>query len=398
MKRNFIAQKDRKRRGVAVPLALLSLVIVLAMGVGLLRVGLDNRLLAVRTSNKVLARAAADAGLIEALHLMNDLLSRQDLTSENLPSATNNPLPGAEATFTYTVTDGDNGYVIVSTGYSGAAQWTVTASLKVVGPYEFALFADESIELKAAATVDWHGEPGDYNLKIGTNNTEFAAITLKNDSLINGDVIVGMGGDPETVISGNGSTITGETAALLSYQDLSSVNVPEWVESLPLAEAITDETTITESGRYAGINLGNDKTITIEDNVTLYVTGDIILAQGTALKVSNTNASLTLYAGSDIEAKNSTGLNNLTEDAGKLQILGLDSCESIDLKNSTNLYAAIYAPRASIDLKNSADVCGSIVCRSYIQRNSATFRYPASLRDATMSDPVVKLEIDKWRE
>ncbi|HEC03538.1 MAG TPA: hypothetical protein ENI81_08375, partial [Phycisphaerales bacterium] len=65
---------QQKRPGAAVPLALIAIMILLAMGVGLLGLGANARIYAARTSSVIAARCAADAGLTMALFEMNNSL------------------------------------------------------------------------------------------------------------------------------------------------------------------------------------------------------------------------------------------------------------------------------------------------------------------------------------
>ena len=52
-----------KKRGSAIPLAVVAVVILLAMGTGLLSLGLNIRIFSIRTASDITARSAADAGL-----------------------------------------------------------------------------------------------------------------------------------------------------------------------------------------------------------------------------------------------------------------------------------------------------------------------------------------------
>ena len=134
--------------------------------------------------------------------------------------------------------------------------------------------------------------------------------------------------------------------------------------------------------------------------MTLYVTGDITLKNLAEIVIVDTNpdASLTLYLGGDFEGKNGSALNNLTADASKLEIYGLDSCQSMIFKNSTNLYGAIYAPEADVTFDNSADAYGAVVAETFEQKNSATFYYDVSLRETGINDDLVRFAIGHWSE
>ncbi len=64
-------------RGSAIPLAAIAIIILLAMGVGLLSLGVGSRVYALRNASSITARCAADAGLTIALFEMNEKLQDQ---------------------------------------------------------------------------------------------------------------------------------------------------------------------------------------------------------------------------------------------------------------------------------------------------------------------------------
>ena len=388
-----------KRRGSAIPLVMVVVMILLVMGVGLLNLGMKGRIYSVRTASDIAARCAADAGLTMALFEMNEKLKVKPWNDSSLPEAADQSLPYCDAVFSYTVTgNSSDGYTIESTGTSGNAERKVVCVLKPQGPFEFAVFAEDGAELKNSALVDWFNfGADDENLKVGTNSIASGAFTFKNSSTINGDVVVGVGGNPDVVIDDFGAAITGDTSALREENVLPPITVPQWLDSLPSSGTIQNNTTVTSSAKYSDINLKNNKTLLIDEDVILYVTGEIILGNSAEVQIDN-DASLILYLGGNLEGKNSSTINNLTENAKKLQIYCLDTCESMVFKNSADLYGAIYAPNAEVIMDNSANLYGAIIAKGFEQRNSGTFNYDASLRDASVNDEAVRFVVTNWQE
>ncbi|HUU16496.1 MAG TPA: collagen-binding domain-containing protein [Sedimentisphaerales bacterium] len=388
-----------KKRGSAIPLAIVVVLILLAMGTGLLSMGLNSRTISLRTTSDITARCAADAGLTKALFEMNEKLKVKPWDGSSLPLETEVSLPNCDAVYNYTVTSDAGVYTIQSTGTSNQAQRTVSCTLQLRGPFEAAIFTEGFINLANADEVDWYNyDAGDANLKVGTNSTAEGSVWLANSATIKGDVAVGVGGDPETAIElKSGATIEGQSTALTEEVELPPVTVPEALQTLPSGGDIIENTTITSSGKYSSIDLGNSETVIISGDVTLYITGDIILGNSAELQIEE-GSSLTLYLGGDFEGKNSSAVNNLTEDAKQLQIYGLDSCETIIFKNSSDLYGAIYAPNADVIMNNSATVYGAVVGKTFDMQNSGVFMYDASLRDVSMNDELVRFEIKRWYE
>ena len=388
-----------KKRGSAIPLAMLVVVLLLAIGTGLLRLGLDSRIISIRTASDITARCAADAGLTKALFEMNGKLQVKPWDGSSLPLETEISLPNCDAVFSYTVTSGAGGYTVQSTGTSNQAQKTVSCTLQLQGPFESAIFTDGFINLANSAVVDWYNyDAGDANLKVGTNNTAEGSVCLANSATIKGDVAVGVGGDPETAIElGSSAEIEGQSTALTEEVELPPITVPESLESSPSLGTINDSTTITSSAKYNSIDLGNSKTVTISGDVTLYITGDITLGNSAELQIEE-GASLTLYLGGDFEGKNSSAVNNETQDARSLQIYGLESCQEMQFKNSSDLYGVIYAPNANVIMNNSAKVYGAVVAESFDMKNSGVFMYDASLRNVSVNDEFVRFTITNWHE
>jgi len=389
-----------KRRGFAIPFAVLAVVVLLAIGVGLLSLGLNSRIFSVRTTSDVVARCAADAGLTKALFEMNEKLKVKPWRGYTLPEATNVSLTNCDAVFGYTVTGTvGSGYTIRATGTSAQAQREVSCTLQLRGPFEAAIFTQGPITLKNSAAVDWYNyDEYDGNLKIGTNSTESGAVTLANSATINGDVAVGVGGDPNVAIDvASGADITGETYSLTEEVELAPVTVPRLLQWLPSQPTITNDDIIRHSGKYRGIDLRKGKTIRIDGNVSLYIVGDMVLGNESELQIQE-DASLTVYLGGDLEGKNSSAINNETQDPKKLKIYGLDSCESMVFKNSSDFYGAIYAPNANVVMNNSADTYGAVVANGFELKNSATFNYDASLRDTSVNDEFVSFTVRNWHE
>ena len=388
-----------RQNGIALPLALVSIVLLLLIGSGLLELGVNARILASRSAEEISARCAADAGLTVALFEMNNKLKVKPWDAISLPQAFDQSLPNSNAMYSFYVTgDMVNGYSVVSIGTCGANQKQVTCDFRLRGPFDAAIFVRENVELKNSARVDWYNnKPDDIPMQVATNSTKPGAVVLKNSSHINGDVIVGADGNPDTVITDFGATITGEKGNMTIGCSVTSVVVPDDLSDLPSSGTIKNNLTIASSAKYDAIDLKNSKAIKVEGNVSLYVTGDIVLGNSAEIVISD-NSSLILYLGGSFEAKNSSTINNETQVPKNCQIYAMDSCQNIVLKNSTDFYGTIYAPNAEVTMDNSSDTYGSIVARCFDQKNSGNFNYDASLRNVTSEDEMICFVIDNWSE
>jgi hypothetical protein len=391
-----------KCEGAALILAVLAMTLLLIIGAALLTLGFQSRALQIHTSSDIVARCAADAGLTKVLYEINQQLQTGQLNPDNFPQAIDVPLQGSDSTFSYQVEQIDGKYVLEATGISNGVQRTVQATLILSNPFDFAIFAVDKVTMQNGSLIDWYNyTEEDDKMKVGTNSTNSGAIDLKNSITINGDVAVGFGGNPDDVVLvKNGSVVTGDIYALTSTNTLQSVIVPEYLQDLPPGDSITGNKTLYNSGRYDEVDLGNSKTITVQGPVEIYVTGDITLDNSSSIVIDESvqDSSLTVYLAGNLDSKNSCTINNNTEIPRNFKLYGLDTCTSLDFRNSSDFYGLIYAPCADVVFHNSVDIYGSVIGKTIDLKNSANVYYDASLRQTQDDDELVKLKIDRWSE
>jgi hypothetical protein len=396
-------QPNAKRNGSALLLAVFAILLLLITGMGLLCLGRTNQIMAIRNASRIAARCAADASLTMALYEMNKNVQINLSNNSALPQATDQQLPYTGGYFSYTVTrDGAGGYIIESTGRSGYAEKTTYATVELTGPFESAIFAQNSISLKNSTSVDWYNyDADDKTFAVATNSTSAGAVSLMNSAIINGDAAVGPGANPDTVINlESGARITGRTYALTKRNQLSYVTVPGYLKLMTSQPTIKGGKTICNSGKYSGIDIKNSEKITIIGNVELYITGDITLGNSAEIEIADSNpkASLTVYLDGNFEGKNTSSLNNKTTDPKRLKIYGLDGCSSMVFKNSSKFYGAVHAPNANVIFDNSAAAYGAVTANNFEQKNSAPFYYDASLRNVNANDRLIRFTVQKWYE
>ena len=394
-----------KRTGAVLPLILFVVVVLMLMGAGLLRLGMHSRIFASRTSSDIAARCAADAGLAKALFEMNSKLETKPWDDTELPQATDETLPNCNATYSYMVTgDSTNGYVIESFGKSSDSQAKVNCVLKIEGPSDYALFAQNSISLKSGTAIRYRdGVTADENLKVGTNSTGDGAIYARMGVTIDGDVVVGPGGDPDCVIdSRNEADITGQIYAMTQACQMDPVVVPHYLIELPSNGVIKNDITLTEDTRCEGISLNADKVITIDGPVAFYVDGLVVLENDAHIQIVdegvNPDARLIMYLSKDFYTKTGGSINNATGDPKKLKIYGLDNCSNVDFMTDSIFYGSIYSPNADVKMFNRVDVYGSIIAKSFLQQVAANFYFDPSVKEATIYDELTSFVVEKWYE
>jgi choice-of-anchor A domain-containing protein len=368
-------------------------------------------MMGVRNSSQISARSAADAGLTKALLEMNQQLEAKTWNDGSLPSTTDELLPNCDSSFSYnvaktTTADGNDLYTIACTGNSSRFHKTVKATLELKGIFEYAIYVAGNITLKNGTTISaYNNKAGDHPLQIGTNSTDTGAVTAKTGVTIDGDIVIGVGGDTDTVIDNKAeAAITGKSYPSLIKNKTPAIKVPKYLLDMASSGALTGSSTISTSVKYDSINLkgvvdpNKSDIITIDaKNVEIYVIGDLILGNGDELQILP-GASLTIYLGGSLFVDNSGSINNLTTDAKQLKVYGLDTCTNIDFKNSSDFYGAIYAPNADIRLHNGVQVYGAMVGKSFLQDVSGNFHYDMSLREVDPTEIGVHMVIKRWSE
>ncbi len=382
----------QKRPGFISVMAVVAAVFLFIIGVGLLTLGLNRRLYSIRSNQQLAARAAADYGLTKAVYKMN---LRINAPSSPLPAENSSQVPGNDATYSYAVTGSSGNYSVTAHGTSGHITKTVISSLRLKSAFEYAILTKNNLDIGSVSTVDCNG-CGSIPLKIGTTNNPNAdaEITLKPNSTVEGDILLGQGGIP-TLVIGSGATY-GNIYAVATDYDLPMPTVPSYLSSAGPGGNISNPATITSGNyKYQNLSLGTNKILTITGNVQLYLTGDITLGNSANIVVAP-NSKLTIYLAGQLEGKYGAGFTNNSHDPTQLTIYGL-AAEPINIKNSDEFYGTVYAPDAYVHIYNSVKVQGSVIAKDYKQDNSALFTYDARLRQITDAN-LARYVPTHWRE
>jgi hypothetical protein len=403
-----------KRSGSAIPLAVVAVLILLAMGTGLLSMGLNSRIFATRSTSGIIARCAADAGLTMALFSMNKELQVKPWGVNTLPKAIDEKLPHCDATFSYTVTgDLANGYSVLSVGKDAQAQRTVSATLELRGLFEYAILTKETLILKPNTLVDGYNSQDpfdtDVDVDLSTQSTADASVILNTGVVVEGDISVGVGGDPETAIKDIGAT-TGDQFAGLIEDPLPLIYPPPLPDMGTNITATGETVTITpaESGQYNNIFVKKGDTlgetilgaVEISGHVVLYITGDIQLGESCELIIKD-NSSLTLYIDGDIHCRANSAINAEfpPEDPKTFQIYGTsETQQTFDIKAKNDWSGTIYAPNGDVTLYANGDFYGSTVSNNFELKAGGNYHYDEALREVQVGDLGVRFVVKRWYE
>lgn len=394
--------KTFNQSGHALLMMMVAIFILLAIGVSLISMSQHVRQQAVNNVTKISARTAADAALQIALDEMKVRLTAAPWDNSALPSGSG-VFDTSDESYTYAVTgDMINGHIIDTVGKSGMGESRVTARLKTVSLFEYAILVRESISLYSNTVVDGiNYDSNDRPLEIATRSGLNDTVTMNSGASVDGDVLVGSGNDPQDAVKLlPGSIVNGDVGRMLDLWDPPIIHPPATLMALPSLGTLSTSTTITTDSKFDKINLSVNQIVTIDGDVDIYVTGDIILGNDSQIQINaiNPNSSLTIYIGGNYEEKQGAAINNLTAEAKRLSMYGLENCVKVDIKNSGLFYGTIYAPNADVNLFNSMEMTGAVVSKSFSQKATGIFHYDADLRTIAADQLGLHFVVNFWSE
>lgn len=402
-----------RKSGSMLAFALVIVLVLAIVGVGLLRLGLNARLQAIKDVLQISARSAADAGIEHAVRYMIDawnsstskgtwLAAWEDITDWIDPAVpATAPGPGFDsptvialgsdiygnAQFEYTIYKSTRlkGYQIVSSGTARSTTRTVHAAAVLKSAY-IGVGAKEEIYLApnvALATI-----PAGETMVVQTNGTAEDVINVKPGVTVPGDVVCGPGGDPDEAIKNQG-TITGQEMAAEEEIEFPPVYVPEKFAGMPyatigagitidaldptIAYIITDvklDGFKFDSGVFAGVT-----TVIIQGDIDIFVDGDTYFIPDSNFVVAD-DSTLDLYLGGNLWAQPNSSIiyggevstdDGIIEAASSISIKGTSTadgialCDEIHFQPDGDFYGTIYAPDASIELWPNGDFYGAVI-------------------------------------
>ncbi|MFQ6070528.1 MAG: hypothetical protein ACE5LC_08390 [Candidatus Aminicenantales bacterium] len=276
--------------------------------------------------------------------------------------------------------------------------------------FNFGMFGDQGVELHSNSMIDsydsrigfYGGDNVNWNGHVGANATYYGCIELKSNAKLYGNAVSGPGSDPNQVIVVSGNAyIYGEKEALSSEKEFNSISPPQ---GLPFRGSYilesNNQDTISESGEYTSFKLKSNSEVTINADVTLYVTGEFSLYSNSEFKIAE-GVSVTLYLGGSFEQRSNTKINSLAKDPTKLIIFGLDSFSGeMEWKSNTEFYGGVYVPRAEVELHSNSRFYGSVVAQSVELESNARIHYDEALADLDISTGGgdYSFTVKSWRE
>lgn len=406
-------KKKMQKSGSVLVLVVVIMLVAMALGTGMLTLGTQSRIAAIRASDDVSARTAADAGLDATIRQINNTVAAKTWMPLVRPQFEDALLEGSDSTFTVATTyDAAEGYRVRSTGICSSRQRTVTATLRLKGVFESAVLCRDTLTLKSGTVIRCVDSAISMNPKdtsekvvIGTNSTADDMVVLNNGVIVDGDIVVGVGGDVKTVVKDLGAT-TGDRYAMSAEPDFPPVNPPKLFGPDLLINVKTGEKTIgvggdyPASGRFSDISLKQGTRLRVVGPCVLYITGNVSMGQDSEIYLDPTgNSSLKIYVDGQWVSGNNSGINNATNLPENFLLFGTGAAgQQIDLKAKSNFYGAIYAPDANVTVFSGGDLYGSFSAANFELKNPANFYYDVALRQVNITDDGAHFVISRWTE
>jgi hypothetical protein len=390
-------RSKKYRRGSVLGLVLVIGLCLALLGFGMLKMGFGARVNSAISVSSITAREAADAGIAKALHEMNLNFP----ADPPIPIGIDFPgtLDNSDAHYVYRIDPHplNGNYVITSKGFSDRDQRAVRALTDLVNDIHFGIIVSEKLTLNQGTLIDGYDSAIGYDkdnpllVRIGTNSIQEQppAIELKNNVVITGDVLVGVGGDPDMVIKGLNTTPGPSMNARYAMR-----KPYEWVVKTPPTDLLLGEpinflddpnfpqypqgvSTITQSGVYDSITIGQSQLLRIDSDavpkqpITLIINGDLNLGQGAELRivgmpfVPETWTPVIVFLGGDLSGSNSNGINNETWKPINFYLYGTGEDQTWIIKNSTDFYGVYNGKFADITIKAKGAIYGSVAGRNF---------------------------------
>ncbi|MHC4212213.1 MAG: DUF7305 domain-containing protein [Planctomycetota bacterium] len=416
--------QKRSQQGSAIVMVMVAVLVLMITGVGLMSLGAQGRIRAIRTSEEIEARGAADAGLQKAIYEMNQQLMSKKFGDSSMPYATSQTLPNCDSIFSYKVAaaSGKSEYIVASVGTSGRVMKSVSATLGLQGLYEYAILAQNSLILKSDTIIDGYNSSDlsdtDNGVEIATLSTASDQIILNMNVTVNGDVLVGLDGDPSVTVKDLGGVVNGLKRPMREEPPLPEITPPTLVDKATglTAQGAIITLTQADSGVYSEIRLEQEVLLKKELNkgaipkpaliviesgqVDLHITGDIWLGNSCEIVV-NADATLRLYVDGDIVTGNSSNVGYLgsPKEPDHLWLYATgDDTQTFDLKAKNDWSGVVYAPNADIDLYAKGDIYGAFVADNFEFKAGGNFYYDEALRDVSIYDFGVRFTVKRWNE
>ncbi|MEX0653421.1 MAG: hypothetical protein WD534_01030 [Phycisphaeraceae bacterium] len=382
-----------RERGVALMLVVVALVMATMLAVPFLAAQSTSSAVGQNIARHSQAQAVAESGLELTLAYIH---AQPDWRQAQQPGAWLDDYAFADGTIDVHVesedeeaTTLDGPVIVTSTGFHRGVSHTVHARVEGSAPtggglLPYGLAVAESVTMTGNVLVNamdsrvdtyspW--APGNGHATVATNATGNNQFSITGSSTVDGDVLVGHGGNASQIIKTTGTaSVTGDADSLDEPMTLPSVTLPS---PLPASQGDASfsswgvETLTDGTYHYDAFAVSGSLTVHIEGDVVI-VADDLFQLAGSSSLILQPDATLTVYADryrftGNVRIKHQ---NHHDPTATRLYQTGT---ADLDVVGSAELAASIVAPDAQLDLRGNARLFGAFQGDSVSLKGSARF-------------------------
>ncbi|MFA6600306.1 MAG: hypothetical protein WC352_03025 [Candidatus Omnitrophota bacterium] len=350
-----------------------------------------------RNKNRIVAFNMAEAGLDQTIARLQDTTNFPNYPGTNgdvmlnsasadggynvvvcPPACTGLVQPGGDVRLVRAV-----GFAPTSTAGDRAQESRIIQSyvnLVSTGLFQNAVFAKSQIVMSGNASTDaFDSAVADYGIAptivdgdIRTNGTSAGAITLSGNNVrINGDAMIGPGGNVDTAIVGGSldEKILGQKTTAPETIDYVAKTTDVVYTNLILD---AEDPTPIAGGTYRlqSLDLTGKESLVPTGAVTLYVDGPVKLTGQSIATVNNRPRNLVIYV--------TTNAN-------------------VSISGDGDFYGAIYAPLSEISNTGKGAVYGSVIGDSYKQSGNGAVHFDVDMRRVE-GGPTQTVQVWSWQE
>jgi len=287
--------------------------------------------------------------------------------------------------------------VVTAEGIRGPVRRMISPNYRPIvspPPFKNAIHAKKKAELVGLAWTDSYDSSKNngtydpiknrgYNGKVSTDGIAPGAIYLETNSTINGDAIVGPGGNPAVAITNNG-TINGSTAVEPAAQDLPPSPIPAGLVNQGPLSIAGKSTRVLSEGTYwfSSISITGNGLLQTTGVVTIYVTGDIDVGGNGIMTATNKLG---------VQVPTNLVIHGTVDPANPSQ-----KTTTVKIHGNGDFYGAVYAPDAAVEVYGNGAAFGALVGNTAKINGNGGFHYDEDL--GNLGGSLMGFSRYSWRE
>ncbi len=209
------------------------------------------------------------------------------------------------------------------------------------------------------ASLGAYGSGGNLgsDVVLGSNTTASGDMDIDNKAVIKGDVYVGVGGNPNSVITG-GNGITGSKQALSDPITFPTLSAPSGMPPSQGDKSLSGNITWNSDLTYDDLEITKNANITVNGNVTVHVTKSLIAKGNVSLTIPS-GSSLTLYVKEDVKFEKNNNINGDSAATNRLTLIQYLPGKTVTLEKNS-VFAGLIDTESKIVIKKNADFYGAM--------------------------------------